>query len=111
MACTERLPGLPRRAGERLAEAEVQRIANESECDAGWGWACGQAGWAHYQGEGARVGGDAKAPIREPDPAEPVAAVLVASYAPTVRTAEGATFRPTNAQLSAGIRYLLDLPA
>lgn len=48
------------RAGERLQEAEVQRIANESECEAGWGWACGQAGWAYYRGEGARED-DAKA--------------------------------------------------
>jgi hypothetical protein len=38
---------------ETIAEAEVLRIANESECGAGWGWACGQAGWAFYKGEGA----------------------------------------------------------
>jgi ankyrin repeat protein len=43
-----------KRAGERLAQAEVMRIANESECEAGWGWACGQAGWAYYRGQGAR---------------------------------------------------------
>jgi TPR repeat protein len=43
-----------RRAGEQLPEAEVLRIAFESECEAGWGWACGKAGWAHYRGEGAR---------------------------------------------------------
>jgi hypothetical protein len=42
------------RAGEKLAETEVLRIANVSECDAGWGWACGQAGWAYHRGEGAR---------------------------------------------------------
>ncbi len=42
------------RGGEKVPEAEVLRIANLSECDAGWGWACGQAGWAYYQGEGAR---------------------------------------------------------
>ena len=43
-----------KRAGEQIAEAEVLRIANESECEAGWGWACGQAGWAYYKGQGAR---------------------------------------------------------
>lgn len=43
-----------RRRGHKLAEAEVLRIANESECGAGWGWACGQAGWAYYKGEGAK---------------------------------------------------------
>ncbi len=42
-----------KRRGEAIAEAEVQRIANESECGAGWGWACGKAGWAFYEGEGA----------------------------------------------------------
>lgn len=41
------------RRGEKLADAEVLRIANVSECDAGWGWACGQAGWAYHRGEGA----------------------------------------------------------
>ena len=41
------------RRGESIAEVEVLRIANESECDAGWGWACGQAGWAYHRGEGA----------------------------------------------------------
>jgi TPR repeat protein len=41
------------RRGERIAEAEALRIANESECEAGWGWACGQAGWAYHRGEGA----------------------------------------------------------
>jgi TPR repeat protein len=40
-------------AGAEFTEAEVLRIANVSECDAGWGWACGQAGWAYHQGEGA----------------------------------------------------------
>jgi len=43
-----------RRGGEKVPEAEVLRIANLSECETGWGWACGQAGWAYYQGEGAR---------------------------------------------------------
>jgi ankyrin repeat protein len=43
-----------KRGGEQIAEAEVLRIANESECEAGWGWACGQAGWAYYKGQGAR---------------------------------------------------------
>lgn len=43
-----------RRRGESVADAEVERIANESECEAGWGWACGQAGWAFHRGEGAR---------------------------------------------------------
>jgi TPR repeat protein len=42
-----------RRRGETIAEAEVLRIAYESECGAGWGWACGQAGWAFGNGEGA----------------------------------------------------------
>jgi TPR repeat protein len=42
------------RGGEKIPEAEVLRIANVSECDTGWGWACGQAGWAYHQGEGAR---------------------------------------------------------
>lgn len=41
------------RAGDEFTEAEVLRIANVSECDTGWGWACGQAGWAYYKGEGA----------------------------------------------------------
>jgi TPR repeat protein len=44
-----------KRHGEAVADAEVQRIANESECAAGWGWACGKAGWAFDQGEGAPV--------------------------------------------------------
>ena len=43
------------RRGERIPKAEVWRIANESECEAGWGWACGQAGWAFHRGEGALV--------------------------------------------------------
>jgi uncharacterized protein len=42
-----------RRGGDEFTEAEVLRIANVSECDAGWGWACGQAGWAYHHGEGA----------------------------------------------------------
>jgi TPR repeat protein len=42
------------RGGEKVPEAEVLRIANLSECETGWGWACGQAGWAYYRGEGAR---------------------------------------------------------
>jgi ankyrin repeat protein len=41
------------RRGEVLPEAEVLRIANVSECDAGWGVTCAQAGWAYYKGEGA----------------------------------------------------------
>jgi TPR repeat protein len=41
------------RAGEEVPEAEALRIANVSECNTGWGWACGQAGWAYHQGEGA----------------------------------------------------------
>jgi len=45
------------RRGESIAEAEVLRIANESECAAGWGWACGQAGWAYHRGEGAAKNG------------------------------------------------------
>jgi hypothetical protein len=45
------------------------------------------------------------------DPTQDAAAPLAAPYAPTVRTADGETLRPTNAQLSAGIRYVLDLPA
>ena len=45
------------RRGEKIAEAEVLRIANESECDAGWGWACGQAAWAYHRGEGAAKNG------------------------------------------------------
>jgi ankyrin repeat protein len=42
------------RRGEKIADLEVDRIANESECAAGWGWACGQAGWAFDSGEGAK---------------------------------------------------------
>jgi ankyrin repeat protein len=42
-----------KRRGEAIPDSEVQRIANESECGAGWGWACGKAGWAFYEGEGA----------------------------------------------------------
>jgi hypothetical protein len=45
------------------------------------------------------------------DPTQDAESVHTAVYAPTVRTAEGATLRPTNAELTAGIRYLLDLPA
>ena len=45
------------------------------------------------------------------DTTQDAAALLAAPYAPTVRTADGEILRPTNAQLSAGIRYLLDLPA
>jgi hypothetical protein len=37
-------------------------------------------------------------------------AAVVTPYAPTVRTHDGRTFRPTNADLTAGIRFLLDLP-
>jgi hypothetical protein len=40
------------RRGEKLPDAEVLRIANVSECEAGWGWACGRAGWAYHRGEG-----------------------------------------------------------
>ena len=43
-----------RRRGETIPELEVDRIAHESECAAGWGWACGQAGWAFDSGEGAK---------------------------------------------------------
>ena len=42
-----------KRRGEAIPDAEVDRIANESECGAGYGWACGRAGWAYYKGEGA----------------------------------------------------------
>jgi TPR repeat protein len=42
------------RGGEKVPEAEALLIANTSECDAGWGWACGQAGWAYHTGEGVR---------------------------------------------------------
>ena len=45
------------------------------------------------------------------DPTQDAASSLSAPYVPTVRTADGQTFRPTNGDLSAGIRYLLDLPA
>jgi hypothetical protein len=45
------------------------------------------------------------------DTTQDAAAPLAAPYAPTVRTADGEILQPTNAQLSAGIRYLLDLPA
>lgn len=48
------------RKGETIPPPEVLRIANESECGAGWGWACGQAGWAYHRGEGAKED-DAKA--------------------------------------------------
>jgi TPR repeat protein len=44
-----------KRRGETIADAEVERIANESECAAGYGWGCGRAGWAYYKGEGARA--------------------------------------------------------
>jgi hypothetical protein len=37
-------------------------------------------------------------------------APVATTYAPTVRTHDGRTFRPTNAELTAGIRFLLDLP-
>jgi len=43
-----------KRAGEDVPAAEVDRIANESECETGWGWACGKAGWAYHRSEGAR---------------------------------------------------------
>ena len=45
------------RRGESIAEVEVLQLANESECDAGWGWACGQAGWAYHRAEGAAKNG------------------------------------------------------
>jgi hypothetical protein len=35
---------------------------------------------------------------------------VVSRDTPTVRASDGTVFRPTNAQLTAGIRYLLDLP-
>lgn len=43
-----------RSRGERVPDVEVERVAHESECEAGWGWACGQAGWAFHRGEGAQ---------------------------------------------------------
>ena len=45
------------------------------------------------------------------DPTQDATAALSAPYVPTVSTADGQVFRPTNADLSSGIRYLLDLPA
>jgi hypothetical protein len=45
------------------------------------------------------------------DPTQDASAQLSATYTPTVRTADGQTLTPTNAQLSAGIRYLLQFPA
>jgi len=38
-------------------------------------------------------------------------AAVPAAYAPTITAHDGRSFRPTNAELTAGIRYLLDLPA
>ena len=38
------------------------------------------------------------------------AAAIAMPYTPTVRRSNGTFFQPTNADLSAGIRYLLDLP-
>jgi hypothetical protein len=45
------------------------------------------------------------------DPTQDAAAPTAASYVPVVRTADGEELRATNAQLSAGICYLLDLPS
>jgi hypothetical protein len=45
------------------------------------------------------------------DPLADANAAVIASYAPTVTAHDGRTFRPTNAELSAGVRFLLDLPA
>lgn len=38
-------------------------------------------------------------------------AAIAMSYAPTVTAHDGRTFRPTNADLTAGVRFILDLPA
>jgi hypothetical protein len=38
-------------------------------------------------------------------------AAVVSRDTPAVRAADGTIIRPTNAQLTAGIRFLLDLPA
>ena len=38
-------------------------------------------------------------------------AAVATSYAPSVTAHDGRTFRPTNAELTAGVRFLLDLPA
>ena len=45
------------------------------------------------------------------DPTQDAAAPVAAPYAAAAHGADGQTFTPTNAQLSAGIRYLLELPA
>ena len=37
-------------------------------------------------------------------------AAVTMPYTPTARRADGSTFRPTNAELTAGVRFLLDLP-
>jgi hypothetical protein len=38
-------------------------------------------------------------------------AAVTMSYSPTVTAHDGRTFRPTNVELTAGVRFLLDLPA
>jgi len=45
---------LEKKSAEHRRNEEATQFANESECAAGWGWACGQAGWAFDSGEGAR---------------------------------------------------------
>ena len=44
------------------------------------------------------------------DTTQDTGAARVSPDTPTVRAADGTAFRPTNAQLTAGVRYLLDLP-
>lgn len=59
-------------------------------------------GWVPLWRAWLRVAGDTTADT---------AATVVSRDTPAVRAADGSVIRPTNAQLTAGIRFLLDLPA
>lgn len=58
-------------------------------------------GWVPLWRAWLRVAGDLTADVN---------AAVAMPYTPTVRRADGSTFIPTNADLTAGVRHLLDLP-
>jgi hypothetical protein len=58
-------------------------------------------GWVPLWRAWTRLAGDLTADVD---------AAVTMPYTPTARRADGSTFRPTNADLTAGVRFLLDLP-
>jgi hypothetical protein len=77
----------------RLADSAAPVAAGAAIADA--------MGWVPLWRAWLRVAGDLTADVD---------AVVTMPYTPTVRRANGSTFSPTNADLTAGVRYLLDLP-